>query len=145
AAQLLSISNTGGGTLSWSATDSATWLTLSPASGTGNGTLTLTAKIGRASCRESGGTVAMSATGDGPVTVPVTFTVTAAPVPPENRTPPRNLTGAHTAARPNPAAQLLSISNTGGGTLSWSATDSATWLTLSPASGTGNGTLTLTA
>ena len=38
----------------------------------------------------------------------------------------------------NPTAQTLTISNTGGGTLSWSASDSTTWLSLSPASGTGN-------
>jgi hypothetical protein len=36
----------------------------------------------------------------------------------------------------NPAAQQLSISNVGSGTLSWQATDDAGWLTLDPASGT---------
>jgi len=35
----------------------------------------------------------------------------------------------------NPAAQQLSISNVGSGTLSWQATDNAGWLTLDPASG----------
>src|SRR2546421_323714 len=145
AAQLLSISNTGGGTLSWSANDSATWLTLSPASGTGNGTVTLTAATGTLTAGSYSGTVTMSATGAGPVTVPVTFTVTAAAVPPAIGAAPISLSFAATAGGANPAAQLLSISNTGGGTLSWSANDSATWLTLSPASGTGNGTVTLTA
>jgi len=38
----------------------------------------------------------------------------------------------------NPAAQTVSISNTGGGTLNWSASDNAAWLTLTPASDTGN-------
>ena len=42
----------------------------------------------------------------------------------------------------NPTAQTLTVSNTGGGTLSWSASDSTTWLSLSPASGTGNGVVT---
>src|SRR6185503_1776682 len=40
----------------------------------------------------------------------------------------------------NPAPQTLTISNTGGGTLSWIASNSTTWLSLSPASGTGTGT-----
>src|SRR4029077_3947495 len=44
-----------------------------------------------------------------------------------------------------PATQTLSISNTGGGTLSWTASDNAAWLSLSPSSGTGNGAVTLTA
>ena len=44
----------------------------------------------------------------------------------------------------NPTAQTLTISNTGGGTLSWSASDRRRWLSLSPASGTGNGILTAT-
>src|SRR5262249_39631240 len=40
----------------------------------------------------------------------------------------------------NPAAQTVTISNTGG-PLSWSASENAAWLTLSPASGSGTGTL----
>ena len=141
ATKVLSISNTGGGTLSWTATDSATWLTLSPASGTGNGTVTLTATTGTLTAGSYSGTVTMSATGAVPRTVPVTFTVAAAPVPPAIGASPTSLSFAATAGGANPAAQVLSISNTGGGTLSWSASDTAAWLTLTPASGTGNGTL----
>ena len=36
---------------------------------------------------------------------------------------------------PNPASKKLSITNAGGGTLSWSVSDNAGWLTLSPTSG----------
>jgi len=43
----------------------------------------------------------------------------------------------------NPAPQTVTISNTGG-TLSWNASETAAWLTLSPASGSGAGTLTAT-
>src|SRR5207249_8953263 len=122
-----------------------TCLTLTPPSGTG--TLMPYSTLFRSTLTAGSysGTVTMSATGAAPVTVPVTLTVTPAPVPPAIRATPISLSFAATAGGANPAAQLLSISNTGGGTLSWSATDSATWLTLSPASGTGNGTLTLTA
>ena len=45
------------------------------------------------------------------------------------RSPPRSV-GA------NPAAKSLSVANTGGGTLSFTAADNATWLAVSPASGT---------
>ncbi len=36
----------------------------------------------------------------------------------------------------NPATQTISISNSGGGTLAWSVSDDASWLTLNPTSGT---------
>src|SRR5882672_5592079 len=143
--QTVSISNTGGGTLSWSASDNAAWLSLSPASGTGNATVTLTAATGTLTAGSYSGLVTLSATGATPVTVPVAFTVAAAPVPPAIGASPTSLSFAATQGGANPANQTVSISNTGGGTLSWSASDNAAWLTLSPASGTGNGTVTLTA
>ena len=140
-AQTLTISNTGGGTLSWSASDSATWLSLSPASGTGNGVVTASVASGTLTAGSYSGTITLSATGTASVTVPVAFTITAAPVPPAIGLSPTSLSFTAQAGI-NPAAQTLTISNTGGGTLSWSASDSATWLSLSPASGTGNGVVT---
>ncbi len=62
---------------------------------------------------------------------------------PEIGTSPTSLSFTAQQGGSNPAAQTLSISNTGGGTLSWSGSDNAAWLTLSPASGTGNGAVTL--
>jgi hypothetical protein len=40
-------------------------------------------------------------------------------------------------------SQELGISNTGSGTMSWSVTDNASWLSCSPASGSGDGIVTL--
>jgi len=143
--QTVTISNTGGGTLNWNASDNATWLTVSPASGTGNGAVTLTATTGTLTAGSYPAVVTMSATGATTVTVPVTFTVTAAPVPPAIGASPTSFSFTATQGGSNPAAQTLNISNTGGGTLSWTASDNATWLTLSPGTGTGNGTVTLSA
>ena len=39
----------------------------------------------------------------------------------------------------NPSTQTLSVWNSGGGTLNWSASDNADWLTLSPTSGSSTG------
>jgi hypothetical protein len=139
ATQTLSISNTGGGTLSWTASDNAPWLTPSPASGTGNGPVTLTVTTGTLTAGSYSGTVTMSAAGATPVTVPVTFTVVTAPVPPAIGASPTSLSFAATQGGANPTTQTLSISNTGGGTLSWTVSDNAAWLTLSRTSGTGNG------
>src|SRR5262249_3070903 len=55
---------------------------------------------------------------------------------------PSSLSFTATAGGANPANQSLSITNTGGGTLNWSATSNASWLSVSPASGTAPSTLT---
>ena len=145
ATQTLNISNTGGGTLTWSATNNAPWLILSQVSGTGSSSVTLTVTTGTLTAGTQSGMITLSAPGATSVSVPVSFTVTAAPVPPAIGFSPTSLSFTAQQGGSNPATQTLNISNTGGGTLSWTATDNATWLTVSPASGTGNGTLTVTA
>jgi hypothetical protein len=78
--QSLSISNTGGGTLSWSASDNATWLTLSPLSGTAPSTVTVSVSIAGLAAGTYNGTITITAAGatNSPVNVPVTLTVNAA-------------------------------------------------------------------
>ncbi len=78
--QSISITNTGGGTLNWSATDDATWLSVSPASGTAPSTLTASVNIAGLAAGTYNGNITISATGatNTPVTVPVTLTVNAA-------------------------------------------------------------------
>ena len=145
AAQTLTVSNTGGGTLSWTASDNVSWLTVSPASGTGNGTVTVSATLSSLATGTYTGAITLSATGASTVTIPVSFTVTAAPVPPAIGASPSSLSFTAQQGGSNPAAQTLTVSNTGGGTLSWTASDNVSWLTVSPASGTGNGTVTVSA
>ncbi|MDP3598753.1 MAG: BACON domain-containing carbohydrate-binding protein, partial [Nitrospirota bacterium] len=130
-------------TLTWTASDNAAWLTVSPASGTGNGAVTLTATNGTLGAGTYSATVTITAPGAVTRTVPVTFTL-ASTAPPAIGTSPASLSFAATVGWANPAPQTLSISNTGSGTLSWTASDNAAWLTVSPASGTGNGAVTLT-
>lgn len=141
--QTLSLNNVGGGTLSWSASDNATWLRLSPASGTGNGVIAVSAATGSLAVGTYTGTITVSATGAASVSVPVTVTVTAAPVPPAIGASPTSLSFAATQGAANPASQSVNISNAGGGTLSWSASDNAAWLILSQTSGIGNGVVTV--
>ena len=146
AAQTLSISNTGGGTLNWSASESTAWLILSPSSGTGNGSITVSVATGALTVGTHSGTITLSGgAGVTSVSVPVSFTITAAPVPPAIGTSPTSFSFTATQGGSNPATQTLSISNTGGGTLTWTANEPASWLTLSTTGGTGNGPITLTA
>jgi hypothetical protein len=142
-AQTLTISNTGGGTLSWSASDSTTWLSLSPASGTGNGPVTASVATGTLTAGSYSATMTLSATGAASVTIPVALTVTAAPVPPAIGTSPSSLSFTAQQGGGDPTAQTLTISSTGGGTLSWNVSHDATWLLHTPGAGTGTGTVTI--
>ena len=141
---VLIVSNRGRGTLNWNATTNTSWLILSPASGTGNGTVTISLASGSLEVGTHTGLVTVNAPGAQPVSVPITLTVTAAPVPPAIGVTSPSLSFTAQQGGSNPAAQPLSIRNTGGGTLSWTARDNVAWLTLSPAAGTGNGTVTIT-
>jgi hypothetical protein len=78
--QTISITNTGGGTLNWTASDNATWLTVSPASGTAPSTLTASVSITGLVAGTYNGTITITATGatNSPLSVPVTLTVNAA-------------------------------------------------------------------
>ena len=142
AAQTADITNTGGGTLSFTASETASWLSVSPGSGTAPATITATPSIAGLA--------------------PGTYTdddhrrrvrcdrlaeddrrqLTVNPAAPVLAVSPASLSFKATAGGSNPAAQSMSVSNTGGGTLSYTASESATWLTVTPASGTAPATLT---
>lgn len=139
--QTLSISNTGGGTLNWTATDDAAWLTLSPASGAGAGTVALAVNTAGLSPGTHTATITVAATGasNTPRTATVTLTLTAAP---SIALSPTSFNYTAQVGGPNPGSQTLNVSNGGGGTLSWTASDDASWLSLSPTSGTNAGSVT---
>ena len=61
-------------------------------------------------------------------------TANFAPLPPEIGVAPTSLSF-ETFEGTNPADQLLTVTNTGGGTLNWSASDDAGWLSEDPTSG----------
>ena len=78
--QTINITNTGGGTLNFTASDDAPWLTVSPTSGTAPSTLTASADITGLAAGTYNGTITISAAGatNTPVNVPVTLTVNGA-------------------------------------------------------------------
>ena len=141
AAQTVAVSNTGGGTLSWKASDNAAWLILSPVSGTNNGTMTAGVNLTGLTAGTHNTAITVTASGAATKTIPVTLTLTIPPKPPAIGLNPTSLTFTGVAGRTNPAGKPVSISNSGGGTLSWTASESAAWLTLSAVSGTNGGTV----
>ncbi len=135
-AQTIGISNVGSGTLTWTAGDNAAWLTLSPLSGTNTGTVTANVNLAGLLSGSYTATVTVTATGATAKTVPVTLTITGSTSSGTINLSPTSLAFSGTVGGTNPVAQAFSLTNTGGGTLSWTLSDNATWLQLNTASGT---------
>ena len=140
AAKTITVSNTGGGSMDWTASETASWLSVSPASGTNGGTVTVTPSITglAAGTYTADVTVAAAGVAGSPKTIPVTLTLDP-PTPPALSVSPAACRSRRVAGGPSPAAKTLAISNTGGGSLDWTASESASWLAVSPGSGTNAG------
>lgn len=115
----------------WSASDNQSWLSLTPAGGSNNGTITLTATSTNTSTSARSATVTISGAGVTPKTIAITQEATVLTVSQSSLT---------IGAPPNSTKTFTITSN-----ISWSVSSSQTWLTVNNSSGTGNATITLTA
>jgi uncharacterized protein (TIGR03437 family) len=140
--QSFTISNSGTGTLAWTAgvATSATWLTLDSLSGTAPSTVNVSVNPGQLTAGTYTGTITITGTGasNSPATVTVTLVVSAAAA--SLVVTPLSLAFAYTSGGAVPAAQNLTIANGGGGTFTWVASTSADWVAVSPSSGSLTGT-----
>jgi pimeloyl-ACP methyl ester carboxylesterase len=132
-AQSVTVTNSGGGALTWSASSNATWLNVSTASGT----LTVSVNPAGLTPGPYDGIVSVTAAdaSNSPQAISVTLTVTATTVPPSIALSDKQASFTCALGCKAPPAQTISISNSGGGTLTWSATSSADWILVSTASG----------
>lgn len=149
AGQNLVISKSGYPAMSWTATKNVSWITLSKTSGTfgqGNSssdTIQVTVNpLNQSIGTHTGQIVVSSPTGQGsPKTINVTLTIQ----PTILQVSTSSLTFSAVAGGSNPPAQSFIIGNGAGGTLSWTASDNMTWLTLNRTSGSAPPTATVTA
>ncbi|GMU24032.1 MAG: hypothetical protein AMXMBFR13_41090 [Phycisphaerae bacterium] len=138
--QTFSVSNSGAGTLSYSISDNVSWLSCNPTSGTSTGeadtiTVSYTASGLTAGTHNATITISDPAATNNPQTIAVTLTV--APPPAISRSP-STLAPSCTQGT-NASNQTFTVSNSGGGTLSYSISDNVSWLSCSPTSGTSTG------
>jgi hypothetical protein len=120
--------------VNWTVGSSASWATVSPASGAGNGTVTVTVSDNDTGSER---TATVTVSGGGFTrTVAVTQADVAPPPPPALTVSPSTATIAAGGGSRDIAIQ----SN-----INWAASGSATWLTVSPASGSGDGSVRVTA
>ncbi len=117
----------------WTAGSSATWLTLGSSSGNGNGSIA--ANVVLSSAVVGTNTAMITVTSGGVArTISVALTVSAASL----AAFPSSVTYTATQGAANPAAQTIAINSNG----AWTVRDNADWLSLSPTSGSSNGTIT---
>jgi len=137
AAKTLSVSNTGGGTLSFTASDDAAWLSVSPGTGTAPRDLSVSVGTSGLAAGTYNATVRVESAGvaGSPKLIPVTLTLDP-PQPPALSVTPASLAFTVTEGGAAPPAQSLAVANTGGGTLSFTTSDDASWLAAAPAAGT---------
>jgi hypothetical protein len=135
--KLLSVANSGSGLLEWSATTSAPWLSINPASGM-SGPMEATNAV--VAVDRSGlpngdyeGAVTISSNGGGESVVLVTMSVQ-----PELVVSPPELYFSQTVL-----SQTFSIANAKSGVLEWTASPSSPWITVTPASGVGDEIVTV--
>ena len=140
--QAFSVSKSGGGQLSWTASENAAWLALSSSSGGNNQTISVSVNTSGLSAGTYSTPVTVSASGasNSPQTILVSLTVNAAqptaPAPqPKIGLSPSSLAFNATQGGANPANQTVAVTNTGTGTLTWTVADNANWLTATQSGG----------
>jgi uncharacterized protein (TIGR03437 family) len=143
AGQSIQVTNAGGGTLNWTATSNASWLKVTPASGTAPSLLVVSVQPSGLAAGTYNGSIQLSSAGASNTPVTVFVTLIVAPPPPFLAVSPRTLAFNYTVGASLPAAQSVSITNTGGGSLSWTASASANWIGVSPPSGKAPATLSI--
>ncbi len=142
-AQSLNIANAGAGTLAWTASKTQSWLNVSASSGTGAAALLITVSAAGLSAGTYNDTIAIGSPGTtgSPQSVDVSLNLTNAPAVLTLSTHAAAFSAM--AGGSNPAAQSVSIGNSGGGALNWTATKTQSWLTLTAASGLAPATLSI--
>src|SRR3990170_1578908 len=134
--QVLLITNAGVGDLNWTAVENAGWLTMSTTSGTAPSQVTLSVDITGLQVGVYSTSIIIESQGawNSPKAIPVILKVKSN-VPTIVLSSKRfGFSAVEGGNNPNP--QRLSINNSGGGTLNWSASKKADWLSLSAYQGT---------
>jgi len=149
--QTYTLTNTGQSSISWTASGSQNWMTVSPTSGTlaPNVSAAVTVSINSTANTLAAGTYSDTATftnttnGSGNAVRSVDLTISAPTPPPTptpgalSVTPTTGLTASGNAGGPfSPASQAYTLTNTGQSSINWTASATKSWVSLSSSGGT---------
>ena len=142
----LQITNSDGGTLTWSAAASpnVSWLSIVPSAGSAPGSATLTLDPNGLAAETYTTTVVVTSpeANNSPINVPVQFFIRQ---PVLSVTPPGSISDTATLGVSPTKTATIAVTNGDGGTLAWrdSAAQRSAWLGLSPTSGVNSGSITV--
>jgi len=141
--QTFDVWNSGGGTLNYTISDNASWLSCSPSSGSSTGgqnAITVTYNTSGLTAGSYSATINTTDTvgSSPPQTISVSLTVNPVSVPPSITLGSSSIFNSVTEGS-NASSQTFTVQNTGGGTLSYTISDNRSWLSISPSSGTSTG------
>src|SRR4029077_15196600 len=125
----------GGGTLSWTVSDNAAWLALSPMSGTNSGTVTTNVNLTGLAAGTYTSTISVAATGTPTKSLPVTLTVTSSSSAAGITVTPSTVAFTGTVG-PGPLTLPVTFRNSGTSPISFTWTDSIPWITAGHPAGT---------
>ena len=132
---------------SWTVGRRSSWLALAATAGTGSGTIAWTRNASGLAAGTYVDTLTISSAGvtGSPTTVYDTLRITAAPVPVVIAASPGAQAATAQLGQAAAAGQaIVTLTGTNAATTSWTATRKSGWLTLTSASGLGNGVVTWT-
>jgi uncharacterized protein (TIGR03437 family) len=141
AAQSLQVAGSQSFTASAGTSTGGTWLAVTPASGTGNVTLSVSVNPAGLANGTYNGTITLTPSGGSAQTVAVTLTVSAAST---LAATPNPLAFAYAAGNPSPAAQTISVTSTGSPVAFTATASSSGWLSVTPSAATTPATLSVT-
>jgi fibronectin type III domain protein/BACON domain-containing protein len=143
APQTINLSKSGIGMKTWTVSLSVSWLTVSPTSGTistETDPIVVGANVAGLGQGSYPASITVTTVGAGGIVkefvVPVSLTLTTSTSSGTIGSLPTTLAFVGTVGGTNPATQPFALTNTGGGTLSWTLSDNRAWLQLNTASGT---------
>lgn len=134
--QTIQITNAGRGTISWTASADQPWISLTPTSGVAPATVTVSLNTAGLAVGSYSGRIVVEAPGVHGSPAIVTVSLTLMPVPPAMlEVSPEKLEFRGRQGAGNPEPKTLTIRNTGGQPLTWTAQANVPWLTISRSSG----------
>jgi uncharacterized protein (TIGR03437 family) len=137
--QSIQISSAGAGSVAFTATSNVSWLTVSPASGVIPGTLTVSVSVAQLGVGLYAGTILVTPASGSPLSIPVNLVITA----PATLLPSPSTLAVTYSQGSKPPSQSVQIPSPASGSVSFTASSSASWLTVAPLSGSTPATLTV--
>ncbi|MCH7947331.1 MAG: hypothetical protein IIC66_05975 [candidate division Zixibacteria bacterium] len=133
--QEFDISSSSGEIIDFSLSESAPWLIVTPSSGNTPRTIRVEINNIGLSTGNYAETIIVNSAAAANTPLEVEITLEVVPPPPVIGLDPGIFFFSAVAGEANPDSKTLTITNTGGSTLNWSATNSQAWLNLNPVSG----------